>query len=129
MVLTQYLPKIIQTTDGTYLPWLLLICFIVFPTYWAFYGFLFSHWKIDFKSAMLWGNIPIYFDTGGEILYYIVFGHDGSQYPLLAFILGSHIDKINLYHLFGFDSIFLSIIISMGGFLLFFCLGYSFDKK
>ena len=123
--LTMYLPSFMDIADGTYLPWLLMFCYIAFPLYWAFYGYLFCRWQVGFKASMIWGNLPIFLNAVGEILYYVMLGYRGEQFPVLAFLLGSHIDKVNVSHIGLPLPVFLSIGVSVAVFLLFFYLGYS----
>lgn len=123
--LTMYLPSFVDTADGTYLPWLLMFCYIAFPLYWSFYGYLFRRWGIGFKASMILGNIPIFFNIVGEILYYVIGGYGGEQFPGLAFLLGSHLDKVNISHIGIPLPVFLSICLSAAVYLFFFYLGYS----
>ncbi|MBR5328790.1 MAG: hypothetical protein IKV45_01135 [Firmicutes bacterium] len=123
--LTQYFPSFIDVADGTYLPWVLMFCYVVFPLYWAFYGYLFYRWSIGFKTSMILGNIPIFLNVIGEIFYYVIWGYAEEQYPMIAYLLGSHIDKVNISHICSISSVTLSIGVSAFVFLLFFYLGYS----
>lgn len=123
--LIMFLPSFIEIADGTYLPWLLMFCYIAFPLYWAFYGYLFCRWQVGFKASMILGNLPIFLNAVGEILYYVMLGYRGEQFPVLAFLLGSHIDKVNISHIGLPLPVFLSICVSVVVFLLFFYLGYS----
>lgn len=120
-----YIPSFIDTADGTFVPWVLLLALIWITVIWFIYGLLFSNWFGKRKKWFIVCNAPIIMNAVLEILYYDVLGLKSEDYPTTAYWIGSHIDKINpLGHLFGAGPVMISIAFSVLYYFFIFHIGY-----
>lgn len=97
--------------------------------YWCFVGYMLSRWVKEFRWAFLLGNLPVFINVVGEMVYFAILGINGNTNPVIEYCIGSHIDKFNLFSIFfgGGGSLItiLSILLSAACFLGIFALGYS----
>ena len=121
-----YIPSFVNTdTDPGYVAWALLFAFLWVTIIWFVYGYLFGRWFGKSKKGFIICNAPVIINAVSEIIYYNVLGLKSADHPTVAYWIGSHIDKMNpLGHIFGSESIILSITISVLYYIFLFWLGY-----
>lgn len=108
---------------------LLAVYYLLSLPYWFFVGYAFAHEIKDFRKSFLIGNIPIFVNTIGEIIYFDLLDFRQNTHPLIEYLIGSHIDKFNVMELLEGSSVTISIFMSCVCFLLAFSLGYIVQKK
>ncbi len=105
---------------------IILAYFFAMLFYWALVGHLFARWLGSFKKSFFLGNLPVFLNACGEWIYYVMLGKHGEELPLVAYLIGSHIDKINL---FPFEPMWLDILIDSAVLLAVFTAGYEIKKR
>lgn len=108
---------------------LFAIYFLIALPYWFFVGYTFARTTHSFGKSFLLGNIPIFFNTIGEIIYFHILGLSQNTYPIIEYLIGSHIDKFNILGILSIESPVISILVSAICFLSSFSLGYIIRKK
>ena len=105
---------------------LCVVYFLISLPYWYIVGIVFARWVNQFAKSFLLANLPVFANAVSEIIYYGIFHMKQGAYPLVEYLLGSHIDKFNP----GItDPIVPGILLSTACFLLFFTLGYAPQKR
>ena len=116
--------------DTELLSLVIVIYSLVSLPYWFMVGALFARWVKNFPLAFMLANLPIFFNAIGETVYYGMLGMEQKSYPLAEYLIGSHIDKFNLFSISGSpDSVMVSILISTGFLLIIFSTGYKWIEK
>ena len=108
---------------------LLAVYFLIILPYWYTVGYVFSRWVNHFPKSFFLGNLPVFLNVIGEIPYYCVFHMKQGSYPLIEYLIGSHIDKFNIMDFLGGSTEIISILASSVCFLLAFSLGYYIQQK
>lgn len=110
-----------------------IVYHLVILPYWLVVGILFGSRVGSFKKAFLLGNLPIFCNALGELIYFGILGVKQRTCPVWEYLIGSHIDKFNVFAFFGHPEgtfwLFFSILLSTVCFLLVFCWGYEISQK
>jgi hypothetical protein len=101
---------------------LYFLYFLTIMPYWYVVGVVFARWVNNFIKAFFLANLPVFLNGIGETIYYYFFHIKQGSYPIIEYVIGSHIDKFNIEFI---QNIPLSIFTSMISFFLFFFIGYS----
>ena len=124
------LPSFIDTTDGTFMPWVLLLAFVWITVIWCLYGFLAARWFGRSKRLCLICNASVIVNAVSEIVYYYVSGLSSDDHPIIAYWIGSHIDKVNpLQHIFGVGPFILTVTISVLYYFFLFWAAYCMGQE
>ncbi len=106
----------------------LAVYFITILPYWSFVGYRFACELNDFRKSFFLGNLPIFFNAIGEIIYFGILGMHQNSYPIIEYFIGSHIDKFNIMGVLEVNSETTSIIANSFCFLFAFSFGYLIKK-
>ena len=104
----------------------ILFCFFGILAYWCLVGHLFARWVGSFGRSFFLGNLPVFFNFCGELIYFVLLGKEAADMPAAAYLVGSHIDKINL---FPFSPAAVDILIDTAAMLALFTCGYELKKR
>ena len=123
--IVSHIPSFIDTRDGTFMTWILLFALIWITIIWCLYGYLAARWFGKSIIIFLICNAPVIVNAVSEIVYYIVLGFSSTDYPNIAYWIGSHIDKVNpLQHIFGVGPVIMTVTISVLYFFFLFWAAY-----